>query len=211
MKNKTLNISDLQKDDRNANAGTDLGRDLIKLSFGLHGAGRSVLVDKNLKVIGGNHALDGAAAAGIDEVIVVQTNGRQLVAVQRTDIDIDSKEGREMALADNRTAQANINFDMDVISDLNNDFGLDLDQIGIDLADGGPFFPDEEEDYEDAGNSMETDHSSDHKEHTENLFPIAVTLNKAEKLSWDKFKKFHDVKTDTDAFKMIFKYAKENL
>jgi hypothetical protein len=42
----------------------------------------------------------------LEDVIVVETTGNQIVAVKRTDIDLDSKKGREMALADNATAKA---------------------------------------------------------------------------------------------------------
>lgn len=210
MAEKKARISDLKKDNRNANKGTDLGDSLLRYSFSQYGAGRSILIDKNGTVIGGNHALDKAAEAGIDEVIIVQTDGRQLVAVQRTDIDLNSKEGRELALADNRTAQANINLDLGVIRELDAEFDLDLGGLGISLADGGPTFSDDYND-EDAAEAMETGGHGGGGGYSENLFPLAVALNKAEHHEWEAFKKFHKLKNDTDAFKVIFKHAMQSL
>jgi site-specific DNA-methyltransferase (adenine-specific) len=47
--------------------------------------------------------------------MIVESDGTQLIAVKRTDIDLDSPQGREMALADNASAKANIVFDAELI------------------------------------------------------------------------------------------------
>lgn len=95
------------------------------------GAGRSILLDKNGKVIAGNKTLENAVNAGFgdEDLIVVQTTGKQIVAVQRMDLDLDSKMGKEMALADNATAKANIEWDTEALSadwssDELNDWGV---------------------------------------------------------------------------------------
>lgn len=204
---KSVKIKDLHKDSRNANKGTERGNELLENSFKKHGAGRSILADKNLTIIAGNHALDSAKAAGIEEVIVVPTNGKQLVVVQRTDLDIDSKEGRELALADNATAKANINFDIDVVQELAGEFDIDLGEIGIEVnVGGGPTFNDDY-DEDDAAEAMETD-SSSNNENAENLFPLAVALTKAQKLNWDKTRKAAGFKSDTEFALSLLHYAK---
>ena len=43
-----------------------------------------------------------AIAAGIKRVRVIETTGDELVAVKRTDVDIDSADGRKMAYLDIR-------------------------------------------------------------------------------------------------------------
>jgi len=48
-------------------------------------------------------------------VQIVESDGKRIKAVKRMDIDLDSPEGREMALADNATAKANIVFDAELI------------------------------------------------------------------------------------------------
>lgn len=114
--NEVKRISDLIPDAGNYNKGTEKGRKLIGKSLKKLGAGRSILIDKDGNVIAGNKTLEGAAAAGIDEVIVVKTTGRQIVAVQRTDLEIGSKKGREMALADNATGAANLSWDLEAMT-----------------------------------------------------------------------------------------------
>ena len=93
-------IEDLVPDDKNFNKGTEKGQKLIENSFSQFGAGRSILIDKNNKIIAGNKSVENATIIGLEDVIIVETTGDKLVAVKRTDIDLDSKEGREMALAE---------------------------------------------------------------------------------------------------------------
>lgn len=103
---KKIKITDLVPDDKNLNKGTERGKELIETSVGRFGAGRSVLIDKNNRIIAGNKTQEAAIAKGIKDVIIVETDGTQLVAVKRNDVDLDSREGREMALADNATVKA---------------------------------------------------------------------------------------------------------
>ena len=69
---------------------------------------------------------------------VIETTGDELVAVKRTDIDIDSKEGRELALADNRTAQINLAWDEPNIEAAEIQFGLDASDFGLEMTDNEP-------------------------------------------------------------------------
>ena len=110
-----LKISDLTPDDKNYNKGTQFGNSLIEKSLRKFGAGRSILLDKNNRIIAGNKTIENAYTIGLDDVLVVETTGNQIVAVKRMDIDLDSKIGRELALADNASAKANIEWDYDNI------------------------------------------------------------------------------------------------
>ena len=116
MANKVIKIKDLIQDDHNFNRGNERGQELIVKSFKEFGAGRSVLVDKNNRLIGGNKAQLGAIDAGLEDAIVVDTTGDKLVVVRRNDIDLDSEKGRKMALADNATQQANLEWNEDEIN-----------------------------------------------------------------------------------------------
>lgn len=111
MKEQVINIEELQQDSHNFNAGTDEGQELMEKSFSELGAGRSILVDKNGNIIAGNKSQKAAMAAGIKKVRVIETTGDELVAVKRTDIDINSAKGRRMALADNQTQMVNLAWD----------------------------------------------------------------------------------------------------
>lgn len=104
-------VKDLIPDDKNFNKGNEYGESLIAKSFQKFGAGRSILLDKNNKVIAGNKSLQKFAEQGLEDVQIIESDGKKLIAVKRTDIDLDTPEGREMALADNATAKANIEWD----------------------------------------------------------------------------------------------------
>lgn len=113
--NEALKIKDLVPDDNNFNKGSEYGNSLIEKSFRKFGAGRSILLDKNNRIIAGNKSVENAGAIGLEDVQIIESDGKRLIAVKRTDIDLDSPEGREMALADNATAKANIIFDAELI------------------------------------------------------------------------------------------------
>ena len=103
-------ISDLVPDANNYNKGTEFGQGLIEKSIRKNGLGRSLLIDRNGKVIAGNKTLEATVASGFDEdkIRVIKTDGTELIVVQRTDLDLDTRKGKEMALADNATSKANI-------------------------------------------------------------------------------------------------------
>lgn len=108
---EVIDINDLVPDDHNFNSGTEQGAALLKRSFTEHGAGRSVFLDKNNRLIAGNKAQQGFKAAGYSRVVIVDSDPDTLVAVRRKDVDLDSREGREMALLDNLTTQVNLAWD----------------------------------------------------------------------------------------------------
>jgi hypothetical protein len=112
---KEAKLTDLIPDDLNANKGTEYGTHLMENSIRKFGAGRSILLDKNNRIIAGNKTTEQAAAIGLDNVIIVETTGNQIVAVKRMDIDLDTAQGREMAIADNASAKANIEWDEEAI------------------------------------------------------------------------------------------------
>ena len=115
-------LSDLHPDASNANNGTERGRQALETSLRKYGAGRSILLDKHMRIIAGNKTAEVAGELGIDDVVIVQTDGRQIVAVQRTDLDIDSPEGRGLAYADNRVGELDLSFNPA--------------QVALDVADG---------------------------------------------------------------------------
>lgn len=111
-------LSDLKPDKKNANRGTKRGKKMIAESLLRYGAGRSVVVDKDGNVIAGNKTVEASKGR---EIVVVPSDGKKLVVVQRTDLSIHSKEARELAIADNRTAELGLDWDAEVLSSLNAD------------------------------------------------------------------------------------------
>jgi hypothetical protein len=112
MTKKIDTLADLTPDGENFNKHTEFGQKLLEDSIRKFGAGRSILVDKDGNIIAGNSTTETAAAIGMEDVIVVPTDGKKLVVVQRTDLSLDSPEGRELALADNMTALKGIDLDL---------------------------------------------------------------------------------------------------
>lgn len=133
MKENLFNIEDLVQDDHNFNKGTKDGQRLMKKSFESFGAGRSVLIDQDNRIIAGNKSTLAAIDAGIKKVRIIETTGDELIAVKRTDISLDSKEGRELALADNATQQVNLSWDPENLKEMQQSYGIDVDDWGIDM------------------------------------------------------------------------------
>ena len=101
---------ELQQDPTNANQGTARGRKMLAESLERYGAGRSILTDKNGRILAGNKTAAAAQQAGIP-IRVVETTGDELVVVQRTDLDAEQDAGaRELAYADNRIAQVDLHW-----------------------------------------------------------------------------------------------------
>jgi hypothetical protein len=135
MANKvtTTKIDQLTPDDRNLNRHTEYGSSLLEKSVAQFGLGRSILIDKNNRIIAGNGITETAGALGMEDVVVVETTGDKLVAVKRTDIDLDSKEGRELALADNATAAANLDWDTDKVAEIAGEYEIDPEDWDVNL------------------------------------------------------------------------------
>lgn len=127
------NVEQLIPDNKNFNKGTEFGQHLIEESLRKFGAGRSILLDKNNRIIAGNKTIENAAIVGLENVIIVETDGNQIVAVKRKDIDLDSAKGRELALADNATSKANLAWDMDIITEQAERFAIDPEDWGVSM------------------------------------------------------------------------------
>lgn len=122
------NLEDLTPDPRNTNEGTERGQYMLEHSLEQFGAGRSVVVDKEGRIIAGNKTVLAAAERGF-EAKVVQTNGHELVVVQRTDLDLlgEDERARLLAYADNRSSEVGLAWDAEAVV-------LDLES-GLDLSD----------------------------------------------------------------------------
>jgi hypothetical protein len=107
-------LSDYKPDPLNANAGSERGYRFIDDSITQDGVGRSGLVDKNGVVIAGNQTMEVLAANGIEDVIEVETTGKEWVVVKRTDTDLGDDDpnntARRMAYRDNRATEVSLNW-----------------------------------------------------------------------------------------------------
>jgi DNA modification methylase len=119
---RVVPIAQLVLDSKNANKGTRRGRELLEESLEHYGAGRSVVVDRHARVIAGNKTVEAAVAAGMKSITVIETDGSSLVAVQRADLDLKKdKKARELAIADNRAGELDLEWNPEVLATLDVD------------------------------------------------------------------------------------------
>jgi ParB-like chromosome segregation protein Spo0J len=95
-------INDLKQDHKNARKRTNQSAELIQESLKRYGAARSIVIDENNRILAGNGTIEGAKAAGIKNVRIIETDGDEIIAVKRTGLSEHDKVG--LALADNRTS-----------------------------------------------------------------------------------------------------------
>lgn len=138
MKEKVKNeqivdAASLVQDNHNFNKGTEQGNRLLRESLEKYGAGRSMLIDKDNRIIAGNKTQQKAAELGM-KVKIVETDANTIIAVKRTDVSLDSKEGREMALLDNLTTQVNLTWDKAELENISDSIeGFDVSDFGFDI------------------------------------------------------------------------------
>ncbi len=96
---KKVALKDLLPDSRNARVHPDANKAALSKSFERFGAARSIVIDKDDVVRAGNGAIEAAMAAGIEEAILVETDGKQLVVVKRA--NWTDAEAKSYAISDN--------------------------------------------------------------------------------------------------------------
>ena len=115
-------INDLQNDHKNARKRTDRSSKLIAESLSKFGAARSIVIDENNRILAGNGTIAGAKAAGIKNLKVIETDGKEIIAVKRTGLSEDEKVG--LALADNRTSDLS-EWDLNMLEELSQEHDLE--------------------------------------------------------------------------------------
>jgi hypothetical protein len=90
-------------DPRNARKHPERSKSAVEASLRELGAGRSIVVDREGVVIGGNAVYEQALKLGIP-VREVETSGDELIVVRRVDLATDDPKRKALALADNQIA-----------------------------------------------------------------------------------------------------------
>lgn len=125
---------EIKFDKRNYRIHNERNKKLIKKSLEECGAGRSIVVDNDGEIIGGNGIYE---AWGNRPVKVIETDGSELVVVKRTDLSTDDEKRKKLAVMDNTVSDtAEMNVEMVI-----EDFGKDVaEELGLDIPcveDGG--------------------------------------------------------------------------
>ena len=93
----------IKMDNRNYRKHSDKNKKLINKSLKEFGAGRSILIDNDGEIIGGNGVFSEAKKLGL-KTKIIETDGSELVVVKRTDLSTDDPKRKKLAVMDNSTS-----------------------------------------------------------------------------------------------------------
>lgn len=132
---KLIDIKELKFDEHNFNRHNDEGMSLLEKSIKENGLGRSILLDKDNNIVGGNGVTEKAIELGKTKVRIIETDGSELIAVKRTDLTLDSEQGRKMALADNSVGHVNLEWNEKELKQAQEQWGFIPEEWGVELPD----------------------------------------------------------------------------
>ena len=144
---KRVKIADLKFDPENARVRTAKGEAMIQESLRQVGAARSIVIDGNGTILAGNGTVEAAGQIGIDNVVIVEASGDEIIAVRRKGLTDEQK--KKLAYYDNRTGDE-AEWDMEQVArDLlgGYDFLEELFENDDIAIEGGWDLPDEESDF----------------------------------------------------------------
>lgn len=188
-------ITELKFDDKNFNKGNPFGDALLEKSISKFGFREAATLDKNGVLIGGNKRTEKAGSLGFEDVEVIKADPKKVYALQYDDIDIETKEGRELALALNQTAVKNIVIDAELVdAELGE---VVIQEWGVSYGKGK---------YHETFNKDET-----HAAVIKREFPITVLADEHELTMFDAIKEKLKTKSDYKTFSIILKEYYDNL
>jgi len=198
-------LADYKPDERNVNKGSQYGDSLLEKSIRETGLGRSIEVDKNGNVMSGNKTLGKAVELGFENAIEIETDGKTLVVVKRTDLDINSKKGIKHKILDNTVSKHNYVEDAEVFEVLCEEIEIEPVKLGLPEMQARASGVDEDGEEFDVpmfpGGKVTAGNNNDaSKEFKQQVFPIGVVLSKQELTRWQAYKTSIGISRDTEAF-----------
>lgn len=112
---------EIKLDGRNARFHDDRNKEAVRDSLKELGAGRSIVIDAEDVIIGGNGVYAEAQSLGLP-VRIIESDGSELIAIKRTDLKTDDAKRKALALADNRTSDLSF-FDDEKVMELLSEIG----------------------------------------------------------------------------------------
>ena len=143
-------MAEYKLDPRNARTHPERNKAAVEASLRDLGAGRSIVVDADGVVIGGNAVYEQAQKLGIP-VREIETDGEELVVVRRIDLKTDDPRRKALALADNQIGLLG-EWEDDVLAELQSEllgeidfdvmgFGFDVDEVEAPMLPDGDRAP----------------------------------------------------------------------
>lgn len=114
-------------DPNNANKGTARGRGMLERSLQQYGAGRAPVASADGVILAGNKTIEVARELGIP-VQEIESDGKTLFVIRRTDLPYDDPRAKELAIADNRSGEVSLEWNAEALTALQDD-GIDLGQF----------------------------------------------------------------------------------
>lgn len=130
---KKIKLSSITPDDKNNNKHTAYGMDLLEKSVNKVGIIESITVSNDDKIISGNARHEVIGKHFEKEALVIETDGTQPIVIKRTDIESNTKEFYEASILANTTAKKNIDFDIEMIEVIAEEFDIDIEEIGVEV------------------------------------------------------------------------------
>ena len=122
-------MEEIKFDKRNYRKHNDKNKKLIRKSLQECGAARSIVVDSDGEIIGGN-GVYGEAQRLKMPIKVIETDGTELVVVKRTDLKTGDEKRKKLAVLDNSTSDTS-EFDNNMLI---TDFNLEqLVDLGVEI------------------------------------------------------------------------------
>lgn len=194
----SIKINKVKLDSRNTNKHTKQGLVALNSSVEQVGVIEAITISNDDVVISGNarHGVIGKKLG--KDAILIETDGTQAIYIKRTDIESGTKEFHKASILANTVAQANQDFDVELIEELAEEFEFELEEVFVEVETNNE---NEEEDDEDEDEEVE-------KTYSENKYPLSIVLNKGDMIKWNEIKEKLNLIQDTNAFKKIIEIYK---
>ena len=124
-----MQLKDLKQDRRNYRKHNDKNISLIRKSVDDCGLGRSIVIDNENEIIAGNGLV--SAISKNTPIKVIESTGKELIVVKRTDLSTKDEKRKKLAVMDNSASDSS-EFDLDLLKLDFDDF--QLNEMGIDFT-----------------------------------------------------------------------------
>lgn len=121
---KAGHIGDYKPDPRNARKHGKKNLDTIERSLQEVGVGRSIVATRDGTILAGNGVLEAAGQTGIEDAIVVHSDGTRLIIHVRDDLEEGDKRATLLGLYDNRASDLS-EWDTDTLIEIQQEFQND--------------------------------------------------------------------------------------
>lgn len=108
---RIASLKEFRLDPGNANLHTERGQALVRESLTKRKFARPMFAAGDKTMLAGNLTKVTAEEVGMNEAIVIETDGTRPIIHVRMDLKADDLEARQLALEDNRAAELSLNWD----------------------------------------------------------------------------------------------------